>query len=209
MSEDWLDLDERVPALPAAVELPVEYAARAQLCEAAWSRLSVKQKTFLSAYRDCRFNERAACRQLGLSENTKPNTGWMHEPDYALVVKIWRANAAVNALDKDRLLARQDDIVETALTPQPVFHHGVPVIGPDGKPYEEIEVGTAARANETLMKAAGLLKDKEIEVNVGISVGPPTLNIQVMPLPPSKTAQRESVVIDAKFTEVPSEDWLE
>ena len=59
------------------------------------------------------------------------------------------------------------------------------------------------------MKAAGLLKDKEVEVNVGVSIaGPPTLNIQVLPKPPSELVKRENVVVDAKFTEVPSDDWL-
>ena len=209
MSTDWLDTDERVPALPIPVELPAGYAERAALAEASWGRLSPKQKTFLSAYRDCRFNERAACRQLGFSVNTKPNTGWMQEADYALVVRVWRANAAVSALDKDRLLARHDDIAETALTPKPVLHQGIPVLV-DGKILEEVDVGAARSANADLMQAAGILKSgKDVEVNVGISVGPPTLNIQVMPAPPSKVVARESVVIDAQFTQVPDdESWL-
>jgi hypothetical protein len=47
-------------------------------------------------------------------------------------------------------------------------------------------------------------------VNVGIQVGPPTLNIQVMPTPPSQAARVEHVAIDAQFTEVPKDDdeWL-
>lgn len=211
-NDDWLDTDERVPALPAqVVELPGEYAARAALCEQAWARLSIRQKTFLSAWRDCRYNARAACKQLGLSENSRPNTLWMHEPDYALVARIWRANAAASALDRDRLLARQDDIVETLLTPKPVFHQGIAKIDENGKPYYEVEAGAAGKANEVLMKAAGMLKDKEIEINIGLQVGPPTLNIQVMPMPPSQNARAEHVAIDAKFTEVPSDDteWLD
>ena len=138
-----------------------------------------------------------------MSENTKPHTRWMNEPDYALVVKVWRANAAASALDRDRLLARQDDIVETLLTPKDILHQGVPT------GFQEVEAGAASRANETLMKAAGLLKDKELDINIGISVGPPTLNIQVMPAPPSQVKVREGVVIDAQFTQVPDdESWL-
>lgn len=204
MSEDWLSTDERVSALPIPVELPVSYAERAALANTAWDKLSTKQKTFLSAWRDCRYNSRAACRQLGLSETTKPHTAWMHEPNYALVVKVWRANAAAGAQDRDRLLARQDDIVETLLTPKPVLHQGVPT------GFEEVEAAAAGKANETLMKAAGMLKDKEVDINIGIVVGPPTLSIQVMPTPPSKVAVLQSVPIDAKFTEVPTgEDWLD
>lgn len=212
-NDDWPDtVDERVPALPAqVVELPAQYVARAALCEQAWGRLSVKQKTFLSAWRDCRYNVRAACKQLGLSENYKPNTLWMHEPDYAMVVRIWRANAAADAIDRDRLLARQEDIVETLLTPKPIFHQGIAMLDEHGKPYHEVEAGAAGKANEVLMKVAGMLKDKEIEVNVGVQIGPPTLNIQVMPMPPSKNVRAEHVAIDAKFTEAPSDngEWLE
>ena len=80
----------------------------------------------------------------------------------------------------------------------------------DGKILEEVDVGAARSANADLMQAAGILKSgKDVEVNVGISVGPPTLNIQVMPAPPSKVVARESVVIDAQFTQVPDdESWL-
>lgn len=213
MSEDWLDTGESI-GLPAPVELPADYSARAQLAETAWGKLSTRQKTFLSAYRDCRFNERAACRQIGLSENTKPNTGWMQQPEYALVVRVWRANAAAGAQDRDRLLARHDDIVESALTPKPILHQGIMVLDtrPGARPgavLEELDVGAARAANADLMKAAGMLKDKELEINVGVVIGPPTLNIQVMPSAPSKAASIETVAIDAKFTEVPSDDdWL-
>lgn len=215
MSDDWLETDpERIPALPADVALPDSYAERAALAEAAWGRLDPQQKTFLQAWRDCRYNARAAARQLGINENSKPNTAWMRQPDYALIVRVWRANAAAGALDRDRLLARQDDIVETLLTPKPVLHQGIMVLdtrpgAKTGAVFEEIEAAAAGKANETLMKAAGMLKDKEIEVNVGVVIGPPTLNIQVMPTPPSKVAVLQSVPIDAKFTEVPSDDeWL-
>lgn len=149
-----------------------------------------------------------------MSSKTKPNTGWMQEADYSLVARVWRANAAASALDKDRLLARQDDIVETLLTPKPLLHQGIMVLDTrigarPGAVLEEIEAGAAGKANEVLMKAAGLLKDKELDINIGIQIGPPTLNIQVMALPPSKTAALESVAIDAKFTEVPDDDeWL-
>lgn len=207
---DWLDTEEPTKAgLPAVVELPDSYTARAALMEECWSRLTIRQKTFLQAWRDCRYNQRAAMRQLGWGEASKPNTGWMHNADYALVVRVWRANAAASALDKDRLLARQDDIVETLLTPKPVLHQGIPVFH-NGAVLEEVEAGAAARANETLLQAAGVLKSgKDVEVNVGVVIGLPTLNIQVMPTPPSKLAARESVVIDAKFAEMPSEEWLE
>lgn len=166
MSGDWLDIGEREGEgghLPVPVTLPDDYKSRLALVESCWVRLTEKQKIFLQAWRDCRYNALAACRQLGLGPNTKPMTSYSRNPDFAMVVRVWRANAAADALDRDRLLARQDDIVETLLTPKPILHQGVPT------GFEEVEAGAAARANETLMQATGLLKSKdEVNVNVGV-----------------------------------------
>lgn len=207
-SDNWLDIDDDKPGLPAVVEIPVDYAARVACLEDAWTRLTPNQKTFLSAWRDCRYNANAAGRRLGLSGKTKPNTLWMQNPDYALVMRIWRANAGAKALDKDRLLVRQDDIVEMLLTPKPVLHQGLPVSDPrrPGEILEEVEAGAASKANETLMKAAGLLKDKELDLSVGI-IGP-SLVIQVV--------QPDQTVIDVTPRGVPialpepadEGDWL-
>jgi hypothetical protein len=208
-NDDWLDTDERVPALPIPVELPADPGARVALAEQCWAALSDKQRIALTAFRENRLSARKMERDTGINRRT--HRGWVQgNRNYATIVRLWLGVAGSEALDKDRLLARQDDIVETLLTPKPVFHQGAPAIGLDGKPYEVVDASAASRANETLMKAAGLLKDKELEVNVGVVVGPPTLNIQVMPTAPSKMAVNESVAIDAKFTEVPSDDdeWL-
>lgn len=216
MSADWLDIAERPPVvLPIPVELPAEPAARLALAEQCWASLSDKQRTSLTIFRDSRLSARRAEAQGGVNRRT--HREWFrNDMNYATLVRLWTGVAGSEALDKDRLLARQDDIVETLLTPKPILHQGIMV--PDTRPgawpgaiLEEVEAGAASRANETLMKAAGLLKDKELDINIGIQVGPPTLNIAVMPLPPSQVAKRENVVIDAKFTEVPSEDesWLE
>lgn len=147
-------------------------------------------------------------KATGIGRRT--HRGWVESNvNYATLVRLWMGVAGSEALDKDRLLARQDDIVETLLEPRPMVHQGIAVIGPDGPMFNPGDLTGAARANETLMKAAGLLKDKEIEINVGIAIGPPTLNIQVMPAPPSAIVRSESVAIDAKFTEVPAEGWLD
>ena len=199
---DWLDTDQRVPALPIPVELPADPSARVALAEQCWAALSDKQHVALTAFRNNRLSARKMEKETGIGRRT--HRGWVQgDLNYATIVRLWLGVAGSEALDKDRLLARQDDIVETLLTPKPILHQGCPT------GYEEVEAGAAARANETLMKAAGLLKDKELEINVGIQIGPPTLNIQVMPAPPSQIAKREGITIDAKFTEVPSEDaWL-
>lgn len=212
MSDDWLDTE--TGGLPAVIELPVDYASRAALAEACWARLEPRQKLFLQAWRECNFNARAAERQTGVDRHI--HSRGQLTSDYAMVVRIWQANAAASALDKDRLLARHDSIVEQALEPKLKLDHGVPVKDPrdpTGERYiEEVDVGAARSANADLLQAAGVLKTgKDVEVNVGVAiqVGPPTLNIQVLPLPPSKLKQNENVVIDAKFTEVPSDEWLD
>lgn len=207
MSEDWL-ADERVSALPIPVELPVEPAARLALAEQCWAQLSDKQRLALTAFRDNRLSARRA-EANGGADRRQHRTWRDGNPNYATIVRLWLGVAGSEALDRDRLLARQDDIVETLLTPKPIFHQGIAMIGSDGKPYESVDAAGAGRANETLMKAAGLLKDKEVDINIGIIVGPPTLNIQVMPTAASKAIVQDSVAIDAKFTEVPSDDeWL-
>lgn len=206
MTTDWLDTGERVPALPIPVELPADPGARVALAEQCWAALSDKQRVALTAFRENRLSARKMEVATGIGRRT--HRGWVHgDINYATIVRLWLGVAGSEALDKDRLLARQDDIVETLLTPKPIFHQGIAVMH-DGVVYKEVEAAAAGKANETLMKAAGLLKDKELEINVGIQIGPPTLNIQVMPSPPSKVALAQSVAIDAKFTEVPDDEWL-
>jgi hypothetical protein len=160
---DWLEPEpEQTAGLPAVVALPDDYKTRLAILESCWQRLTPRQKAFLNAWRDCEFNERAACQELGLSPNTKPNSRWMEQPDYATVVRIWRANAAANALDRDRVVVRQEQIIEKALTPKPILYQGAPT------GFEEIELGVAARANEVLLDRV-LPKPREgIEVNVGV-----------------------------------------
>lgn len=135
---------------------------------------------------------------------------WMHEPAYRTIVRLWQGVAGSEALDKDRLLARQDDIVETLLTPKPVLHQGIMVRdtrpgAPVDAVLEEVEAGAASRANEVLMKAAGLLKDKELEVNVGI-VGP-GLSIQVME-PNGVVKDATPIGVPIELPEPAEDDWL-
>lgn len=182
--------------------MPATFAERLALVEGCWSRLTLSQRTFLSAMRENRMNARAANRQLfGKDWTASQHTAWMHTDDYATVVKIWRAHAAGEALDKDRLLARQDDIVETLMTPKPILHQGVPT------GFEEVEAGAASRANETLMKAAGLLKDKDTDAGIGI-IGP-TLIVQivqadgkVVDVTPHTVNAELPEPVDAEFEEV-------
>jgi len=177
MSDDWLDTAPRQDLLPTSapsappIELPTTYPERVALVEDCWSRLSLPQKTFLTALREHRFNARAANRAVnGVNSTNGSHTKWMHEKDYSTIVKVWRAGYAEDALNRDRLLARQDDIVETALTPKPVFWQGVPI-------GEDIDLSVAARANEVLMRSAGMFPKEGADV--GVSVQLPTINVEL------------------------------
>ena len=180
---DWLDIEDppEKAGLPALVQIPLDFVERTALVQSCWSKLTDKQRLFLTAWRENRYNASAASRALDGHPNRRMHDRWLANPDYATVVRVWRGIAADAAVDRDRLLARQDDIVETLLTPKPILHQGAPT------GFEEVNGSAAARANETLMKAAGLLKDKEVDVNVGI-VGP-AFTIQVV--------QPDGGVIDA------------
>lgn len=216
MSEDWLDTSPEASSagLPAVIVLPGDYASRAALAEDCWSRLTTKQKLFLQAWRENGFNGRAAQRQTQIRRHLHSRS--LLQRDYATIVAVWQANAAASALDKDRLLARHDGIVEQLLEPKPVLYQGAPVRDPRDPLgitiLEEVDAGAAGRANEVLLQAAGVLKSgKDVEVNVGVAIheGPPTLTIQVMPSADERKKESQSVVIDAKFTEVPDGgDWL-
>lgn len=163
MNEDWLDIgeDEPVGGLPAVVEIPSDLVARAQLVEACWSKLSVKQKAFLDALRDNRFNVRRTV-ELGIAGKTA-HRNWMQTGEYATVLQVWQANAALGALNAERLLIRQDAIVEMLLEPKPILHQGVPT------GYYEVEAGAAGRANEALLDRA-VPKDAAEKTRVVVNV---------------------------------------
>lgn len=211
MEVDWLEPTQPVEkaGLPAVIAIPDDYKARLTLLEECWGRLSLSQKTFLMAWRDCRFNARAASRTvLGYDATNGAHTRWTRDPDYATVMKIWRANAAADALDKDRLLARQDEIVETLLTPKPVLHQGIAVLDPRDpngtKILEEVDAGAASRANEVLLDRAMPKPRADVEVAVGVQL--PAITVEL-------TERKAGKVIDAPCVEVDvtppnDEDWL-
>lgn len=222
-SEDWLEPEappqalvpfEGTPADAVAPGFPVgpqaitaamdANARRAQLLMA-WESLEERQRVFLNTWRECRFNANRALRVLaGTSHKVSKTTvnNWAADANFELTRDMLRSASITEILSKDYLAARQEDIVETLLAPKPILHQGF------ATGHFEVEAGAAGKANEVLLRLGGHLKDRELEVNVGVIVGPPTLHIQVMPTPPSEAARNESVVIDAKFTEVPDDDWL-
>lgn len=99
-------------------------------------------------------------------------TVWAGNKKFERVRVVLREASVDEILSKSHLVTRQDDIVETLLTPKPILYQG------QHTGFEEVDGSAAARANETLLKVGGHLKDKEVDLNVGI-IGP-EFNIQVV-----------------------------
>lgn len=191
-ADDWLDIGEpaSVANLPVLVMLPESYADRLVLAENCWNRLAPEPRQFLVTLREKRFNIRATARELYGSDNSKKkHYAWLGDTNYATVLRIWRATYAQDALDKDRLLARQDEIVETLLTPKPILYQG------EHTGFEEVDASAASRANEVLLDRAMPKPRADVEVNVGVAFVPPSVEVV-------KTAGRENDAENAEFVEV-------
>lgn len=165
--EDWLST-EPTASVPAVIEkpgltalpaMPESSGAKLELLQQCWDLLTAKQQVFINMLRDCRWNGRAAERALSTTLGSVSHGSVMNwqrsDANYQFVVKVLRQDDAGAVLDKDKLLLRQDDIVEQLMTPTPILHQGT-VTG-----FFENRAPAASKANETLMKAAGLLKSDE------------------------------------------------
>lgn len=201
--------------LPVTIDIPVDPRARLALIEDCWRQLSDQQRIFLTAWRDNRYNASEASRQLNGKPHRKTHERWLTQVAYGTIVKAWLGVSSERALDKDRLLARQDDIVETLLTPKPVLHQGIAVLDPRDpsgtKILEEIEAGAASKANEVLLRAGGHMKDKDVEVNVGVAIGYPDFTIPTTSRPenPEKRSIEVTPVLPEFVEDDTAEEWLD
>lgn len=215
-SEDWLDIgdtgsralvpldkpaDAGVPGLPVqAIDQATTTLERRAQFLTAWAALTPQQQVFLNTWREQRFNMRAAIRVLAntpLATSKTTVCRWSADPMFELARTTLRAASVEEILNRDNLAARQDDIVETALTPKPILYQG------EHTGYEEVEVGVASRANEVLLKLGGHLKDRDLEVNVGI-VGP-SFQIQVV----QPTGNVIDVTPRGVTVELPEPEWVD
>jgi hypothetical protein len=203
--------DEGAPAdaqLPGLSEQSVAAAIEAKERKAqfivAWDSLSDSQRVFLNTWRECRFNTNRTLRVLAGTQHGYSKTSvqrWVESPGYALCRETLRGASISEILSRDYLAARHEDIVETAMTPTPILHQGV------ATGHFEVELGVAQKANETLLKLGGHLKEEKQDLNVGI-VGP-NFTIQVVqPDNTLKTIQAAGVPIELPK---PAEDdnWLD
>jgi hypothetical protein len=217
-AEDWLETPERptqlidtekpadgglpgVPMLEAATEAREK---RAQFI-ASWESLTESQRVFLNTWRECRFNTNRTIRVLAGTAHAYSKTSvqrWSEIPQYAHVRDLLRTSSIQEILSRDYLAARQEDIVETLLTPKPVLHAGFHT------GFYEVEAGAASKANETLLRLGGHMKDKDLEVNVGI-VGPQFVIQVVQPDGVVKDITPQGVTIDLPTTAEDNAEWLE
>lgn len=217
--DDWLNEpapdypvakpDEGVPAdaqLPGLSEDSLTAAAESKVRRAqfvlAWDSLSDSQRVFLNTWRECRFNTNRTLRVLAGTQHGYSKTSvqrWVDSPQYALCKETLRGASISEILSRDYLAARHEDIAETALTPTPILHQGV------ATGHFEADLGVAAKANETLMKLGGHLKDREVDLNIGI-IGP-SLVIQVV----QKDGGVKDITPRGVMVELPepAEDWLD
>lgn len=165
------EVKENLPvvAIPKEVaEPPVDAGKRAALLDKAWKRLDKRQKIFLTLLRENKFNERATCRLLELTPDRVPRSTvrlWHNEDeDFAFCLKVMKTVAAGASIDRERLLLRAEEIADEALEPTPILYQGAPT------GFYENHKDTALRANEQLMKAAGMLKGEDKSARVVVRV---------------------------------------
>lgn len=155
-----------VPVVKADVELPVDPVKQSELLMAAWGQLSQQQQVYLKLLKQNGFNARKTLRMLeGTPDRVSHSTlymSWVHQDDFAFVLKVMTTTAVGDVVKKERLLLRADEIAEEALEPTPILHKGLPT------GFYENHKDTALRANEQLMKATGLLRDAQQSTRVTV-----------------------------------------
>jgi len=182
---DWLDDEpekkKKAEALPvlvpkgvSPVEIPADSEKRNAKVRRVWNKLSRNQQTFLDSLRKHNFNVSATARALANTSQAihrvTANRWAREDEDYAFVLKVMKAIARDEVIDRDRLLLRADEIAEKALEPVPILYQGQPT------GFFEHDLRTALSANEQLMKTQKMLgNDQEQQFQQG-----PALIIQVV-----------------------------
>ena len=154
---DWLDEEDHPIALRA--EVPPEASdpiARIRLFDDAWQHLSQRQKSFLSVWQEAHFSAAKARR---LNPAVVPNDStiyrWGQDTNYAIVIKVMKADAVSDVLERERLILRQDQCAEELLAPKPILHQGMDT------GFKENNPAAAAKVNETLLRVGGHLRDEQ------------------------------------------------
>ena len=169
---DWLDIGA-APALPVIAQDIADLKEQTVAFEDAWQRLTPRQRTFLETMQVCNFNARKTARRMNDETGTHPR--WKASPDYVLCLDILRKFASKSVLNREKLIVRHDELVESLMTPKPVLHQGIPVMH-EGEILYEIEAAAAAKVNKDLLEIGGHAKPADTGSAFGSG---PALIIQV------------------------------
>lgn len=203
--EDWLALEkppEQHPVMAALyddvtpamrdpdIEAPKVEPKHVQTLRAL-RQLKPQTRTFIRAYLACNCNGAAARRMLNQTQGWAPDSSqvsrWMRWDDnFRIALAGLKANLLELAgVDPESLVLRTNAIVEDALTPVPILHHG------EDTGFREVDRANALRGIENMAKWAGMGREEKHTTRVVVTVvkldGP---------------AKAEAEVIEGEYTDV-------
>jgi len=160
-------LEETRQNLPSQLRLRVlKNDNKLKLLDKAWRKLTKRQQVFLTLLRENRFNQRSTCRML---EHTSDHVSrsslrkWIDEDeDFGFVMDVMKTVSSGASIDRERLILRAEEIAEESLEPTPILYQGAPT------GFYENSKETALKANEQLMKVAGMLRSDEKSARVTV-----------------------------------------
>ncbi len=131
--------------------------ARVKAFEKAWKKMSVEQKRYLAALKDNNFRQGKAIEAIGKTKTMHSTIfRWRaNNEHFAFLEKAMKADLVKDILERERLIIRQDNIVEDLLEPKPILYQGAPT------GFYENQPAAAAKVNETLLRVGGHLKEED------------------------------------------------
>lgn len=196
---DFLDIgDEPAPAFPVvARDPPSDPMDRVKAFEKAWKKISLDQKKYLGALKDCNFRQGKAIEAIGKTRTYHSTVfRWRANEHYAFLEKAMKADLVKDILERERLVIRQDNIVEDLLEPKPILYQGAPT------GFYENQPAAAAKVNETLLRVGGHMKEDDQVAQRG----GPALVIQLTDRVGGEVIREVKVGV---IPELPAPSWMD
>lgn len=196
---DFLDIgDEPAPAFPVvARDPPSDPMERVRAFEKAWAEISPQQKQYLGALKDCNFRQGKAIEAIGKTRTYASTVfRWRANEHYAFLEKAMKADLVKDILERERLVIRQDNIVEDLLEPKPILYQGAPT------GFYENQPAAAAKVNETLLRVGGHMKEDDQVAQRG----GPALVIQLTDRVGGEVIREVKVGV---IPELPAPSWMD
>ena len=196
---DFLDIgDEPAPAFPVvARDPPSDPMERVRAFEKAWAEISLQQKQYLGALKDCNFRQGKAIEAIGKTRTYASTVfRWRANEHYAFLEKAMKADLVKDILERERLVIRQDNIVEDLLEPKPILYQGAPT------GFYENQPAAAAKVNETLLRVGGHMKEDDQVAQRG----GPALVIQLTDRVGGEVVREVKVGV---IPELPAPSWMD